>query len=136
MDSVYSVYNLPNKVLHHLTASIEENVGIYNIIEDSMDIIQDRDKTHAPSDKFKQLAETAQTLKTIVRSGLVETDKFLDEDMMESIDLICTKIARIVHGDSKHIDHWLDIAGYSQLIVNRLQSDLPPPTQKPSKQRK
>jgi hypothetical protein len=91
-----------------------------------MDIIQDRDKTHAPSDKFRQLAETAQTLKTIVRSGLIETDKFLDEDMMEAIDLICTKIARIVHGDSKHIDHWLDIAGYSQLIINRLQSEQTP----------
>ena len=98
-----------------------------------MDTIKERNKTHASSDKFKELAETAQMLKDIYRSGLVETDKSLDYDMMESIDLICTKIARIVHGDDKHIDHWLDIAGYSQLIINRLQSDLPPPSQKPSK---
>lgn len=95
-----------------------------------MDIIQDRDKTHAPSDKFRELAETAQSLKEIYRLGLIETDKYLDHDMMESIDLICTKIARIVHGDSKHIDHWLDIAGYSQLIVNRLQSQQTPPIAK------
>jgi hypothetical protein len=95
-----------------------------------MDIIQDRDNTHAPSDKFKELAETAQSLKEIYRLGLIETDKYLDHDMMESIDLICTKIARIVHGDSKHIDHWLDIAGYSQLIINRLQSEQMPPIAK------
>ncbi len=137
MDSVYSVYNLPNKVLHHLTASIEENVGIYNNIrEDSMDIIQDRNKTHAPSDKFHELADTAQCLKLVFRAALNERDVWLDHDMMEAIDLICTKMARIAHGDSKHIDHWADIAGYSQLIINRLQSDLPPPSQKPSKQRK
>lgn len=101
-----------------------------------MDIIKDRDKTHATSDKFKELAETAQSLKEIYRSGLIETDKYLDHDMMESIDLICTKIARIVHGNPNHIDHWADIAGYSQLIINRLQSDLAPPPQKQSKQRK
>lgn len=126
-----------NKVLHHLTASIEENVGIYNNIrEDNMDIIKDRDSTHAPSDQFDKLADTAQSLKLIFKAGLNDQDKWLDNDMMESLDMICTKIARIVHGNEKHIDHWADIAGYSQLIVNRIQSDLNPPTQKQSKQRK
>lgn len=137
MDSVYSVYNLPNKVLYHLTASIEENVGIYNIIEDSMDIIQDRDKTHAPSNKYIELANTAQSLKLIFRSALIENNAWLDDDMMEAIDLICTKMARIAHGDPNYIDHWLDIGGYSKLIVNRLQSQQTPPViKKPSKQRK
>lgn len=101
-----------------------------------MDIIQDRNKTHAPSDKFKELAKTAQSLKLIFRSALVEKDVWIDDDMMEAIDLICTKMARIAHGNPNHIDHWLDIAGYSQLVVNRLQSELPPPSQKQSKQRK
>jgi hypothetical protein len=91
-----------------------------------MDTIKERNKTHAPSDKFKELAETAQMLKDIYRCGLVDAKKTMDYDMMESIDLMCTKIARIVHGDDKHIDHWLDIAGYSQLIINRLQSEQTP----------
>jgi len=125
-----------NQVLHHLTASIEENVGIYNIREDSMDIIKDRDNTHAKSEDFHKLADTAQMLKLVFKASLNDQDKWLDNDMMESLDVICTKIARIVHGNPKHIDHWADIAGYSQLIVNRLQSYLPPPTQKQSKQRK
>lgn len=125
-----------NKVLHHLTASIEENVGIYKTIEDNMDIIHDRDKTHAPSNKYIELANTAQSLKLVFRSALIENDAWLDDDMMEAIDLICTKMARIAHGDPNHIDHWLDIGGYSKLIVNRLQSNLPPPTQQKSKQRK
>lgn len=125
-----------NKVLHHLTASIEENVGIYNIREDNMDIIQDRNKTHAPSDKYIELANTAQALKLVFRSALTEQDAWLDDDMMEAIDLICTKMARIAHGDPMYLDHWLDISGYAQLVVNRLKSNAPPPTQKQSKERK
>lgn len=87
-----------------------------------MNIIQDRDKTHAPSENYIQLAETAQHLKIVFRSALIERDVELDYDMMEAIDLICTKMARIAHGNPKHIDHWIDIAGYSQLVANRLQS--------------
>jgi hypothetical protein len=87
-----------------------------------MKIINDRDKTHAPSSKYIELANTAQSLKLVFRSALLEQDVWLEDDMMEAIDLICTKMARIAHGDPTHIDHWLDIAGYSQLVVNRLQS--------------
>lgn len=33
----------------------------------------------------------------------------------ESIDMIVTKLSRILHGDYNHQDSWLDLAGYSHL---------------------
>jgi hypothetical protein len=47
--------------------------------------------------------------------------KSMDPDMQESLDMIATKIARILIGDPYHHDNWIDIAGYAMLIANRLQ---------------
>jgi len=43
----------------------------------------------------------------------------------ESIDMILHKLGRIVAGDATHRDHFADIAGYAQLVVNAFD---PPPT--------
>ena len=52
----------------------------------------------------------------------------LDYDMQESLDMIATKIARILMGNANHVDNWHDIAGYSLLIEQRLNAA---PTRKP-----
>ena len=39
--------------------------------------------------------------------------------------MICHKLGRIINGDPNYDDSWLDIAGYAQLIVNRLRKDGP-----------
>jgi len=44
----------------------------------------------------------------------------LDLDMMESLDMIQHKVARILNGDPTHIDSWIDIAGYAKLVADRL----------------
>jgi hypothetical protein len=41
----------------------------------------------------------------------------------ESLDMICNKIGRIVNGDPRLIDSWLDIAGYAQLVVDELTKE-------------
>jgi Domain of unknown function (DUF6378) len=41
----------------------------------------------------------------------------------EALDLIFTKISRIVTGDFTYVDNWDDIAGYATLIANRLRED-------------
>lgn len=71
--------------------------------------LQEREKTHGD---FKVNAALAQDLKNAVRNWNVHG---ISSRQMEAIDLICTKIARIVSGDSKHKDHWLDLAGYAKL---------------------
>ena len=49
----------------------------------------------------------------------------LTNDQREAIDMICHKLGRIINGDPNYDDSWLDIAGYAQLIVNRLRKDGP-----------
>jgi hypothetical protein len=34
--------------------------------------------------------------------------------------MICHKIARILNGDPNYADSWVDIAGYAQLVADRL----------------
>jgi hypothetical protein len=36
------------------------------------------------------------------------------------LDMICHKIGRIINGDPDYADSWHDIAGYAQLVANRL----------------
>lgn len=46
----------------------------------------------------------------------------LSNDMKESLELIASKIARILNGDPNYADSWHDIAGYARLIEKRLTS--------------
>ena len=45
-------------------------------------------------------------------------------DMREALDMIVHKISRIVEGDFNYDDSWIDISGYSTLIVERLHLTL------------
>ena len=38
----------------------------------------------------------------------------------ESLEVIATKIGRILGGDPTHKDHWDDIAGYAELVAREL----------------
>jgi len=38
----------------------------------------------------------------------------------ESLHMICHKMARIVCGDPNFADHWVDIEGYANLVINKL----------------
>ena len=65
-------------------------------------------------------ANVTQQLKHVIAVELGIRDKTLDPDMQEALDMICHKIGRIINGDENYADSWVDIAGYSQLIVKRL----------------
>jgi hypothetical protein len=67
--------------------------------------------------EYINVATTSQEIKRIISLGAATT---ADEDMRESLDMIANKIARIVNGDPFYKDSWQDIAGYAQLIVNKL----------------
>lgn len=81
------------------------------------EILKNRDGIHGD---FMEVAHTAQQLKFWIKYS----NNDLPEYMSESLDLICTKMSRIANGNCNEIDHWLDIAGYAQLVVNRLQKNL------------
>ncbi|MEY2643702.1 MAG: hypothetical protein RLZZ611_351 [Cyanobacteriota bacterium] len=44
----------------------------------------------------------------------------LAPDQQEALDMICHKIGRILSGDPDYADSWHDIAGYAQLVADRL----------------
>jgi hypothetical protein len=70
---------------------------------------------------FAEHAEAAQQLKRVI--GIYVRRRsvgFLAADQQEALDMICHKIGRIINGDPDYADSWHDIAGYAQLIANRL----------------
>ena len=48
----------------------------------------------------------------------------LDPDMEESLDMVMHKVARILNGDPTYPDSWIDIAGYSKLVADRLEHNV------------
>ena len=75
-------------------------------------VLKEREKTHG---SYVHVANLAQNLKTEYRKYSGWTS--LNSRQQESLDLIATKIARILNGNPNEIDHWKDIAGYATLVV-------------------
>lgn len=71
-------------------------------------ILVEREKTHG---LFGHVAHTAQQLKAVFQ--LLEHRRSPAQN--EALDLIATKLARILHGNPNEPDHWKDIAGYAKL---------------------
>jgi len=71
---------------------------------------------------FTKHAAITQDLKNLMR-GVDNWHHRLDDDQREALDMIAHKIGRILNGDPNYADSWIDIAGYSQLIVRRLEGD-------------
>jgi N-methylhydantoinase B/oxoprolinase/acetone carboxylase alpha subunit len=70
---------------------------------------------------FKDVAQVAQEMKNAIRMC---NNSELEDDQIEALDMIASKIARIVNGDPNHTDSWVDIAGYAQLVADRLQGNV------------
>jgi hypothetical protein len=75
------------------------------------DILDEREKTHG---NFHRVAMMAQELKDVMRRG--KNWKTLDDTQRETLEMIASKIGRIMSGNPHEIDHWRDIAGYATLI--------------------
>ena len=71
-------------------------------------MLVERETTHGD---FNRTAQVAQDLKGVLSTS---THK-IPYTQAEALDLICTKLARIVCGNPNEPDHWKDIAGYANL---------------------
>lgn len=80
--------------------------------------LRDRDGTHGD---YYDTARIAQALKHVIK---VNAKRELEPDMQESLDMIASKIARILSGNPNEPDHWHDIAGYAlarlELAIRRM----------------
>lgn len=79
------------------------------------DILDQRQKTHGNFEKVAILdTELFSTFNTYLYSSL-------SDEQYCAIKMILHKIARIGCGDPEFIDHWQDIIGYAQLIINGIK---------------
>lgn len=70
---------------------------------------------HSMHGDYSTTADIAQGIKACLR----DSPKWLHmhKNNRESLDLIATKMARIVSGDEFEPDHWHDIQGYAKLAA-------------------
>ena len=66
---------------------------------------------------FTTQAGIVQVLKTFMRDTLGWEE--LSSDKKEALEMIATKIGRVLNGDANHKDSWHDIAGYAMLAEER-----------------
>jgi hypothetical protein len=88
-------------------------------MSDINNLLGEREKVHG---EFFHTAALAQGIKAHLHPHLhPEADPIIPE----ALDMISSKLARIVSGDAMHLDHWIDIAGYAMLVANfvKAQSD-------------
>jgi hypothetical protein len=70
---------------------------------------------------FMQSADTVVRIKSIMHNAVARNNVHLYPDQLQALDMIATKISRIVHGNPNHLDSWIDIAGYATLVADRIQ---------------
>lgn len=85
-----------------VTATLEEREGQYG--------------------SFADVARLSQQLQRVMRGKTAWYDSLLF-DQREALQVIASKISRILNGDPYHIDSWHDIAGYATLIADRLRAE-------------
>ena len=74
------------------------------------EILQERQSTHG---SFAEAANTIQRIKAIMRAS-PNWDK-LSNAQREALEMVQSKVGRILHGDPQEPDHWADIQGYTKL---------------------
>jgi hypothetical protein len=84
-------------------------------------ILNERANTYG---SFESVAGIAQEFKALIHTTLTGNTKVLDADQVEALDMISSKIARIINGNPNQIDSWIDIAGYATLVADRLQGKI------------
>ena len=91
-----------------------QNLGSGTKNPDLETILYDRGRKYG---KFSRHAQISQALK----NEIFRWQANLIDDQREALEMIAHKIARILNGDPNWADSWRDIAGYAQLVANRLE---------------
>lgn len=72
--------------------------------------------------KFVDVAKATNEIQEALYEQFPSEKLFLiAPDQSVALDMICHKLARIAVGDADYVDNWIDIAGYAQLVADRLQ---------------
>jgi hypothetical protein len=80
-------------------------------------ILEEREVTHGD---FMAKARFIEKVQDIISKNAWNN---LDPDQKEAIHMIFVKLSRILYGDPNYVDHWDDIAGYANLVSERLKNN-------------
>ena len=69
--------------------------------------------------KFQDHAALTQGLKLCLTRG--PSWNKCTSSQKEALEMVVHKIGRIVNGDPNYLDSWVDIIGYTQLVVDELE---------------
>jgi len=89
-------------------------------MNDIKNVLDEREETHGD---FGQVSDIAQSLKHEMRGRGYPGYGKLTSWQCEALDMIASKIARILSGNASEPDHWLDIEGYARLARERINTD-------------
>jgi hypothetical protein len=78
-------------------------------------ILQQREKRYG---QYIENARLTQELKDVMRSA--EYWRIKPDIVRESLDQIQAKIARILNGDDRYPDNFVDIIGYAKLVLDEI----------------
>lgn len=78
-------------------------------MQDLQKILNEREESYG---SFEKNGQVSQRLKAILRD-----DNITEPAQQEALDLIATKLSRILCGDPYHVDSWRDIAGYCEQVA-------------------
>lgn len=106
---------LLDKVLKELDETIAPQADTVDAILDS----RAKDYGH-----FRDNARLAQALKRTLADHADEVESLFADDQWEAIEMIVSKLSRIVNGNPDKIDNWDDIAGYAKLVADRLRGNV------------
>ena len=80
--------------------------------------LEEREKTHG---SWSTTSKVIQLIKDVIRR-YAPSD--IDLQSKEALEMIAHKIGRIICGNPKELDHWLDVAGYATLEHDRLKETI------------
>jgi len=75
------------------------------------ELTEERETTHG---SFSANARVSQELKATIHCE----NSDMTNVQREAIDMICMKLSRIASGHAHFADHWEDIQGYCQLVLD------------------
>jgi hypothetical protein len=81
-------------------------------------LIADRKKTHG---EFKDVAAISQATKRLWQSQARWAQ--LTDIQKEGLEYVAHKIARVLSGNSNFRDHWLDISGYVERVLEEIDKE-------------
>jgi hypothetical protein len=83
-------------------------------------LLEERGKRYG---EFTGHAEITIKLKSEIGRAIAKKGRSLQPDQLEALHMIAHNIGRILNGDPNYADSWRDIAGYAQLVADRLDRE-------------